>query len=106
MGGRNLNFSFDIYFWQKREVIYVVQTTKMFPDFNKSHYIYFVGTAVAQWLMWCAANRKVSPAYENKLCIAPNKQGDRGSSVVKVLCYKSEGRWFDPSWCHWNFSLT
>ena len=30
----------------------------------------------------------------------------RGSTVVKVLCYKSEGRWFDPSWCHWNFSLT
>jgi len=26
--------------------------------------------------------------------------------VVKVLCYKSEGRWFDPGWCHWNFSLT
>ena len=19
--------------------------------------------------------------------------------MVKVLCYKSEGRWFDPSWC-------
>jgi len=19
--------------------------------------------------------------------------------VVKVLCYKSEGRWFDPIWC-------
>jgi len=32
--------------------------------------------------------------------------GYRGSTVVKVLCYKSEGRWFDPSWCHWNFSLT
>jgi len=26
--------------------------------------------------------------------------GDRGSTVVKVLCYKLEGRWFDPSWCH------
>jgi len=26
--------------------------------------------------------------------------------VVKVLCYKSEGRWFDSRWCHWNFSLT
>jgi len=25
--------------------------------------------------------------------------GDRGSTVVKVLCYKSEGRWFDPRWC-------
>ena len=32
--------------------------------------------------------------------------GDRGGTVVKVLCYKSEGRWFDPKWCHWNFSLT
>ena len=30
----------------------------------------------------------------------------RGRTVVKALCYKSEGRWFDPSWCHWNFSLT
>jgi len=33
-------------------------------------------------------------------------EGDRSSSVVKVLCYKSEGCWFDPSWCQWNFSLT
>ena len=29
-----------------------------------------------------------------------------GGTVVKVLCYKSEGRWFDPSWCHCNFLLT
>ena len=34
------------------------------------------------------------------------KSGDRGGAVVKVLCYKSEGRWFDPRWCQWNFSLT
>ena len=26
--------------------------------------------------------------------------------MVKVLCYKSEGRWFDPRSCHCNFSLT
>jgi hypothetical protein len=31
--------------------------------------------------------------------------GDRGSTVVKELRYKSEGRWFDPRWSHWNFSL-
>jgi len=31
---------------------------------------------------------------------------DRGSTVVKALCYKSEGRWFDFRWCQWNFSLT
>ena len=29
--------------------------------------------------------------------------GYRGSTVIKVLCYKSVGRWFDPSWCHWIF---
>ena len=31
--------------------------------------------------------------------------GDRGITVVKVLCYKSESRCFNLSWCHWNFSL-
>jgi len=25
--------------------------------------------------------------------------GDRGGTVVKVLWYKSEGRWFHASWC-------
>jgi hypothetical protein len=28
-----------------------------------------------------------------------------GGTVVKVLCYKSEGRWFDSRWCHLNISL-
>ena len=30
-------------------------------------------------------------------------KGYRGSTVVNVLCYKSEGRWFGPSWCQWIF---
>ena len=34
------------------------------------------------------------------------KCGDRGGTDVKVPCYKSEGRCFDPNWCHSNFSLT
>jgi len=34
------------------------------------------------------------------------EMGDRGGTAVKVLCYKSEGHWFDSRWCHWNFSLT
>ena len=25
--------------------------------------------------------------------------------MVKVLCYTSEGRWFDPRWCHWKFFI-
>jgi hypothetical protein len=32
------------------------------------------------------------------------RKRDRGSTVVKVLLYKSEGRWFDLRCCHWNFS--
>ena len=35
-----------------------------------------------------------------------SSNGDCGSTVVKVLCYKLEGHWFDPSWCQWIFSLT
>jgi len=32
-----------------------------------------------------------------------SSHGDRGSTVVKVLCHESEDRWFDPSWCQWIF---
>jgi hypothetical protein len=28
---------------------------------------------------------------------------DRGSTVVKVLCYTSEGPLFDPNWRQWIF---
>ena len=38
---------------------------------------------------------------ESLRCVA----GGRGGTVVKVLCYKSEGRWFDRSLFQ-NFSLT
>jgi len=38
--------------------------------------------------------------------LLPWAKEDRGNTVIKVLCYKSEGRWFNPSWCHWDFSLT
>ena len=30
---------------------------------------------------------------------------DRGSTVVKVLCYISEGLWFDPSWCQFFIDI-
>jgi len=35
-----------------------------------------------------------------------NCEWDRGSTVVKVFCYKSEGRWFDSRLCNCNFTLT
>ena len=45
----------------------------------------------------------------NLLCVFYEYRGvsgDHGSTVVKVLYYKSEGSWFDPSCYNWNFSLT
>ena len=32
-------------------------------------------------------------------------KGGRGGTVVKVLCNKSEGRWFDPSWLSLEFFI-
>jgi len=45
-------------------------------------------------------------SYRLLFVLTAVKYGYRGSTVVKVQCYKSEGGWFDPSCCHWNFSLT
>jgi len=47
--------------------------------------------------------RRVMNVYSLFWVIHRRLNGDRGSTVVKVLCYKSEGRWFDPIWCHWIF---
>ena len=44
--------------------------------------------------------------FSYAICAVLKTSRDCGSAVVKVLCYKSEGRWLDPSWCHWNFSST
>ena len=67
-----------------------------------------MGTAVAHWLRCCATNQKVDssiPAGVSGFFI-DIKSFRCGSTVVKVLCYKSEGRWFDSRCCNWNFSLT
>ena len=41
-------------------------------------------------------NRSKAKEIENRDLHKVNI-GHRGSTVVKVLCYNSEGRWFDPS---------
>ena len=37
------------------------------------------------------------PFYPQKILLVLSSVGDRGITVVKVLCSKSEGRWSDPS---------
>ena len=42
-------------------------------------------------------NKQCNISYrECKICKTTLTHGDRGGTVVKVLCYKSEGRWLDP----------
>jgi len=68
------------------------------------------------WVMmtwwWTKRSKHVANKLKNKYsCVRLKKKilllyfssGDCGGTVVKVLCYKSEGRWFDPSWCQWIF---
>jgi hypothetical protein len=44
---------------------------------------------------------KLTCPFEIRFTLPP--EGNRGGTVVKVLRYKSEGRWFDPGWCQWIF---
>jgi hypothetical protein len=50
-------------------------------------------------------NRQISqnPEKRRDFLLVNCLKANRGSTVVKVLCYKSEGRWFDHSWCQWIF---
>ena len=40
--------------------------------------------------------------YPQEIYLVLTSVGDRGGTVVKVLCYKSEGRWFDPFRSHYG----
>ena len=54
----------------------------------------------------CNIVTSLSNKCRNVTYAGTSVRGDHGSTVVSVMCYKSEGRWFDPSWCQWTFSLT
>ena len=57
-------------------------------------------------MWWWRRMEKISWIIVWEIKYYTELRGDRGGTVVTGLCYKSEGRWFDPRWCHWNFSLT
>jgi hypothetical protein len=61
-----------------------------------------------EFLLWGALNTVVYilvllAVFYKYFCLIYFTLGDRGSTVVKVLCYKSDGRWFDPRWRQWIF---
>ena len=55
------------------------------------------------YIKWCFSILFCLSTFDKILSLSYVMLGYRGSTVVKVLCYKSEGRWFDPSWYHWIF---
>ena len=55
------------------------------------------------WSSYCFVRTQMFKVALPKLVSPLNYLGDRGNTVVKVLYYKSEGHWFDPSWCQWIF---
>ena len=58
--------------------------------------------------MYCCYSAHFMKLIEGPLtknfCVLHIQSVDSGSTVVKLLCYKSEGRWFEPSWCQWIFN--
>jgi len=72
----------------------------------QSHFVHH--KSQMEYLVWfgfglCWVIHYSSLASYECLNNALNYAGDNSSTVVKVLCYKSEGRWFDPNWCQWIF---
>jgi len=80
------------------------QTSVAKATASRAHYIFqnsFFAILHTPWILFYLLPRQIFIKWDDLFTV-----GDRDSTVVKVLCYKSEGRWFDPIWCHWNFSLT
>ena len=80
------------------------QRTKKFPTTCRTESFITVFTTVPSDP--CPESHESSPSLDSSLLryisVLRFLAGDRGSTVVKVLCYKSEGRWFDSRWCLWN----
>jgi len=64
-----------------------------------------LASTVHRWLEMSQKNSRQMHITENKepqIFICTTKRVRTGTAV-KVLCYKSECLWFDPSWCQWIF---
>jgi hypothetical protein len=72
-------------------------------------YVLFVCKCVLYYFHWVSTQLQLNIyhiSYGLLFCITTINNRNCGGTAVKVLCYKSEGLWFNSRWCHWNFSLT
>ena len=54
----------------------------------------------------CAASQHILLVFRDAYACYTEYIIAECGTVVNVLCYKSEGRWFDSRWCHWSFSIS
>jgi len=90
---------------QERNVLPVsVQSSKpVAVDFDFTLWRWIQNSPLKYWYILLTLSTNKSTYYTKIYIYIYIYIGDRGGTVVKVLCYKSEGRWFDPSWCQWIF---
>jgi len=74
-----------------------------FFDLARSTSAYIYNSLIALLKMWPFSYQIYSQFLSFFYCTHLVQDGDRGSTVVKELCYKSVGRWFNPSWYQWIF---
>jgi hypothetical protein len=73
-------------------------------EISKLHKLNRIWSTLAKMGEW--KNYTPRTGWTFQQILPEGRGGDRGSTVIKLLYYKPGGRWFEPSWCHWNFSLT
>ena len=78
--------------------------------FNYIRLIIYLSYALFFYIISCPCNTTLLSSTDSLntylFTLAYNLHFTTHTTTLLVLCYKSEGRWFDPSWSHWNFSLT
>ena len=58
---------------------------------------------VYKYIFWLIISDVLFVIFRSQSIFLVSSNTHHSSTVVKVLYYKSEGRWFIPSWCQWIF---
>ena len=104
---RNLHYPQTLQRWREKIMFFITSKSKFFIWLIPPRSIHFPNipnlhssTNPILSALGCSLTR-----LRTKFQDAFRFLGDRSSTVAEVLCYKSEGRWFDPRWCQWIFHL-